>query len=34
MGNEKIDVAIVPNALSALAADYRPNYSQLLIAHC
>jgi hypothetical protein len=34
MGNEKIDVVIVLSALSALAADSRPNYSQLLIAHC
>jgi hypothetical protein len=34
MGNETIDVVIVLSALSALAADSRPNYSQLPIALC
>jgi hypothetical protein len=33
MSNEKIDGLIVIIALSALAADSHPNYSQLLIAH-
>jgi hypothetical protein len=33
MSNEKIDVVIVLSALAALAADSRPNYSQLLITH-
>jgi hypothetical protein len=32
MGNEKIDVLIVPSALSALTADSRANHSPLLIA--
>jgi hypothetical protein len=33
MSNEKIDIVIVLSALSALAADSRPNSSPLLIAH-
>jgi hypothetical protein len=34
MSNEKIDVLIVPSALSALAADSRANPYPLLIANC
>jgi hypothetical protein len=34
MSNEKIDVLIVPSALSALAADSRANPSPLPIANC